>query len=135
MIFISEKRNEATKELISAFGKNPQKFKMKAYLLFFLLTLVGASEDINANEIKRRMKLIGGIPNYGLQNVASKIQGRPIEDDVEYTDPNLVLQYNATSHFNAKGMGHLYSVTRTFMSLIQPNSSYPDGKFEFCFIQ
>lgn len=101
---------------------------MKVCLLFLLLTLVGASEDINANEIKRRMKLIGGIPNYGIQNVASKIEGKLSENDVEYTDPVLVLEYNASSHFNPKGMGHLYFVTRFFMDFIQPNSSYPDGK-------
>ncbi|KAK6623812.1 hypothetical protein RUM44_010668 [Polyplax serrata] len=102
---------------------------MKVYLLLLLFSLVGASEDINANEIKRRMKLIGGIPNYGTQNVASKMEGKANYNTVGYTEPKLILTYNASSQFSAKGMGHLYTVTRLFMNFLQPTTSYPDANW------
>ena len=106
---------------------------MKSYLVILLLASVGAtSEDINANEIKRRMKLIGGIPSYGITNYPLKVNEKPDGNDgVNYSEPELLLQYNSTSNFNPKGMGHLYFVTRLFMSIIQPtNGSFPDGKFD-----
>ena len=38
------------------------------------------------------------------------------------------LPYNATTKFNAKGMGQLYNVTNKFIDLVQSKQAFPEGK-------
>ncbi|KAL0278786.1 UNVERIFIED_CONTAM: hypothetical protein PYX00_000496 [Menopon gallinae] len=99
---------------------------MKFLLLLTVLVLVEAGDDDTADVIKKRMKLIGGIQNYGRQNGAVKLEQAPEENDIDYTEPKLNTNYTADAKFNPLGMGHLYYVTKVFLNMLEGDNVYPD---------
>lgn len=102
---------------------------MKFLLLMTVLALVEAGDDDTADIIKKRMKLIGGIQNYGRQNIAVKLEQASETDDIDYHEPKLNTAYTADAKFNPLGMGHLYYVTELFLNLLEGDNIYPDGKY------
>lgn len=49
-------------------------------------------------------------------------------EEVKYSLANLTTDYNSSTKHHAKGMGHLYFITRSFMNLIFPGELYPEGR-------
>lgn len=49
-------------------------------------------------------------------------------DPVNYSEPNISKNYLSSTKINARGMGHLYLITKKFMNYILDGEPYPEGK-------
>lgn len=47
---------------------------------------------------------------------------------VNYSVPEVNNGYNSSTKFYARGMGHLFYITRMFMDLVLHGEAYPEGK-------
>jgi len=48
-------------------------------------------------------------------------------EQIKYSVADVVYDYNSTAKHHARGMGHLYFITKTFMNFIFPGELYPEG--------
>lgn len=51
-----------------------------------------------------------------------------MDESVKYSSPNVSTRYESAAHFSPRGMGHLYNVTRMFMTAIQNKDPLPEGE-------
>ncbi|BET01932.1 Prominin [Nesidiocoris tenuis] len=49
-------------------------------------------------------------------------------DPVQYSPPNVSNNYQSSTKINARGMGHLYFITRKFMDFVLDPQAFPEGK-------
>lgn len=87
-------------------------------------SLVSSEEQtgVGSGDLATRMRAISEDLDRQLQDVMAS-------QAVNFTTVNTTgLPYNATTKFNAKGMGQLYNVTNKFIDLVQSKQAFPEGK-------
>ncbi|XP_046660141.1 prominin-like protein isoform X2 [Homalodisca vitripennis] len=60
-----------------------------------------------------------GLPNYQELNLGF--------EQIKYSVADVSNEYNSTAKHHARGMGHLYFITKAFMNVIFPGELYPEG--------
>lgn len=48
--------------------------------------------------------------------------------EIKYSAADLSNNYNSSTKYNARGMGHLYTMTKFVMDFVLPGEVYPEGK-------
>ncbi|KAG8282988.1 glomerular parietal epithelial cell differentiation [Homalodisca vitripennis] len=61
-----------------------------------------------------------GLPNYQELNLGF--------EQIKYSVADVSNEYNSTAKHHARGMGHLYFITKAFMNVIFPGELYPEGR-------
>lgn len=87
---------------------------------FNWLTVIFVIAFIRIGATTSQLKDILELPNPE-QNVM------PFEP-VRYSNPNVSNNYQSSTKINARGMGHLYFITKKFMDFILEGQAFPEGK-------
>lgn len=96
-------------------------------LLCAVFIVIVSVKDISCDVVGKQQTLV----KQNQQNVdlpTSEQNVMPYEQ-IKYSVADVSNNYNSSTKYNARGMGHLYMITRYVMNFVLPGEVYPEGKF------